>query len=144
MNRRNKSAAKKIDFEPKIPTAQEIEQENIKQKAIQQINNEQKINVEDSNNSSNGNVMKGIFAPKSFFNSKEFNSNISEFIFNLPDFFTGDCSFVQFSDNSFAIKMGEQIFECDNIFIGDSMVVEMEDKIRKISNPEFILNVYEK
>lgn len=123
--------AKKIDFEPRIPTEQEV----LPIEKIEQIPDQKP-------QESAQQAMKGVFAPRTFASGKEFNLNSNEFIMNLPDFFSGDCTLVAFNDNTFGIRMNGIVYECDGLFQGDSMMIEMDDKVRKIGNPEFIMNAY--
>ena len=131
MNRRNKPITKKLDFEPKIPTEEEV---------LPILKTEEQIAPKQPNQEPQ--VMKGAFAPRFFATSKEANLEQAEFLINLPDFFQEECTLVVFNDNSFGVRMDGKIYECDGLFLGDTMVVEMDDKVRKIGTPDLALTVY--
>ena len=135
MNRRNKPAAKKIDFEPKIPIEPVVP-------ISETIQKEEPI---EKNSIVEQPVMKGVFAPKTFSIPKNIPIGENEFIFNLPEFFFNaeyECKLVIFSDNSYGIKMDGKIYECDSLYMGDSMIVDLDDKARRVGNPEIILTGY--
>lgn len=140
MNRRNKPATKKIEFEPKIPIAVPVNTNIVENKPI----NNTEDNIASTNNITQS--MRGLFAPKSFSTSKTFNSRKNSFILNLPSFFTNDIantSLVFFDDGSIGIRKNGIIYECDNSFLGDSIVVEINEKVKKIDNADFIVSAYE-
>lgn len=135
MNRRNKAPSKKIEFEPKVPTDQPKMPELL-------ANDNKEVKGKPEEEKEIVNMMRGLMAPKTFANSKDFDINSNGFIMQIPETLLGG-SIVVFNDGSLGIKSDGVIYECDYSYLGDGIAVEIGEKVKRIGDVDFILTGYE-